>query len=123
MNTRPNTQRGGSNPLLKEYSREKDLNLSLLDLNDGGKDGINGDVSCLRPESPMMMETVQPNEEEVNYHPMDIGDAVLQNMDVTNATQDPKQEAHDVFNLFVQYPEDDSQMDTSNLGNMVQEDM
>ncbi|KAL0065785.1 hypothetical protein AAF712_007273 [Marasmius tenuissimus] len=157
MNTRPNTQRGGDNPLLNEYSREEDLNTSLLDLNDGGKDGVRGGVSRSRPESPMMMETVPTDEvEEADYPPMDVGDAAedaddeadveaeaIEDMDFQEArqansnerldpneasmiaadpTQDPEQEAHDAFNSFVRYPEDDPPIDTSNSGSMVQED-
>ncbi|KAK1225511.1 hypothetical protein PQX77_011548 [Marasmius sp. AFHP31] len=151
MNKRPNTQRGGDNPLLNEYSREKDLNISLLDLNDGGKNGIHGDMSRPRPEPPMMMETVRADEEV--DQPMDVDDAAGDadneadaeanevmhlgearevnsveqqptevSMDTANSTQDPEQEAHDAFNSFVQYPEDDSPMGTSNSGSMVQED-
>ncbi|KAJ8083049.1 hypothetical protein PM082_008912 [Marasmius tenuissimus] len=157
MNTRPNAQHGGGNPLLNEYSREEDLNTSLLDLNDGGKDGVRGGVSRSRPESPMMMETVPTDEEEeVDYPRMDVSDAAedaddeadaeaeaIEDMDLqevrqansneqldpaeasmiaADPTQDPEQEAHDAFNSFVQYPEDDPPIDTSNSGSMVQED-
>ncbi|KAK1221374.1 hypothetical protein PQX77_015816 [Marasmius sp. AFHP31] len=152
MNTRPDAQRGEGNPLLNDYSREEDLNTSLLDLNDGGKEGTREEVSRPRLEPPMMMKSVR-TDKEVDYQPMDVDDAaedaddeadaeadedmnlgeareanlieqqtteVL--VDTENSAQNPEQEAHDAFNSYVQYPEDDSPMDTSDSGSMVQED-